>query len=154
VVLGGVWGQPPPLDLEAEADLHTLLSVLAERQLLHSARDISDGGIAVALAQSAFANSIGATAEQEQSLMAHPLFGLFAEPASTVLVTCEGNQLNAIEDFADRYGYYAARIGTTGGDRLEINVYKQPVITASLATLCEPWSSALEANIHGEVTAR
>jgi phosphoribosylformylglycinamidine synthase subunit PurL len=154
VVLGGVWGQPPPLDLEAEADLHTLLSVLAERQLIHSARDISDGGIAVSLAQATFQNDIGATVEQEQSLMAHPLFGLFAEPASTVLITCEANQLDAIEDFADRYGYYAARIGTTGGDRLEINVYKQPIISASLASLREPWSSALEANVHGEVTAR
>ncbi len=28
VVLGGIWGQPPPLDLDAEADLHTLLAVL------------------------------------------------------------------------------------------------------------------------------
>ena len=26
VVLGGIWGQPPPLDLDAEADLHTLLA--------------------------------------------------------------------------------------------------------------------------------
>jgi phosphoribosylformylglycinamidine synthase subunit PurL len=154
VVLGGVWGQPPPLDLEAEADLHTLLSVLAERQIIRSARDISDGGIAVSLAQATFPNDIGATVEQEQSLMAHPLFGLFAEPASTVLVTCEVNQLDEIEDFADRYGYYAARIGTTGGDRLEISVYKQPIISASLASLREPWSSALEANVHGEVTAR
>jgi phosphoribosylformylglycinamidine synthase subunit PurL len=154
VVLGGVWGQPPPLDLQAEADLHTLLSVLAERQLIHSARDISDGGIAVSLAQATFSNEIGATVEQEQSLMAHPLFGLFAEPASTVLVTCEANQVDAIEDFADRYGYYAARIGTTGGDRLEISVYKQTIISASVASLCGPWSSALEANVHGEVTAR
>jgi len=86
--------------------------------------------------------------------MAHPLFGLFAEPASTVLVTCDSNLLDTIDEFADRYGYYAARIGTTGGDRLEINVYKQPMISASLATLREPWSSALEANLHGEVAAR
>jgi len=62
--------------------------------------------------------------------------------------------VDAIEDFADRYGYYAARIGTTGGDRLEISVYKQTIISASVASLCGPWSSALEANVHGEVTAR
>ena len=52
---------------------------------MHSARDVSDGGIAVALAQAAFVNNIGAHVEQEQSLMVHPLFGLFAEPASTVV---------------------------------------------------------------------
>ena len=152
-VLGGIWGQPPPLDLDAETDLHTLLAVLAERQLLRSARDLSDGGIAVALAQAAFPNEIGATVEQEQSLMVHPLFGLFAEPASTMLVTTEPSQLDAIEELADQYGYFAARIGTTGGDRLEINVYRQPMISASLSSLKSPWASALEATLHGEVTA-
>ena len=87
VVLGSLWGTPPPLDLDAEADLHTLLGVLADRKLISSARDISDGGIAVALAQAAFRKGIGATVEQDPSLMVHPLFGLFAEPASTMLVT-------------------------------------------------------------------
>ena len=59
---------------------------------IRSARDISDGGIAVALAQAAFPLGIGATVEQDQSLMAHPLFGLFAEPASTMIVTADPNQ--------------------------------------------------------------
>jgi phosphoribosylformylglycinamidine synthase len=153
VVLGGIWGQPPPLDLDAEADLHTLLAVLAERSLLRSARDISDGGIAVALAQAAFPNQIGATVEQEQSLMAHPLFGLFAEPASTMLVTTDPSQVSAIEELADEYGYFVARIGTTGGDRLEISIYHEPFISAPLESLRKPWSMALESILHGEATA-
>ena len=93
---------------------------------LHSARDISDGGIAVALAQAAFPLGIGANVEQAQSLMAHPLFGLFAEPASTILVTARSEKDEAIEELAEKYGYFCRRIGTTGGDRLEINVYRQP----------------------------
>ncbi len=153
VVLGGVWGQPPPIDLDAEADLHTLLAVLAERQLIRSARDLGDGGIAVALAQAAFPLGIGATVEQEQSLMVHPLFGLFAEPASTVIVSTGPSQMEEIEDLADEYGHFVARIGTTGGDRLEINVYKQPMISASLEELRKPWADALEATLHGEVLA-
>jgi phosphoribosylformylglycinamidine synthase len=153
VVLGVVWGQPPPLDLDAESDLHTLLSVLAERELLSSARDLSDGGLAVALAQAAFPKEIGATVEQEQSLMIHPLFGLFAEPASTMLVTAHPSQVAAIEELAGEYSFFSARIGTTGGDRLEINVYKQPMISAPLASLRKPWAAALEATLHGEVTA-
>ena len=68
--------QPPALDLEAEADLQKLLIELAERKLIRSARDISDGGIAVALAQAAFPKGIGAKVDQDQSLMIHPLFGL------------------------------------------------------------------------------
>jgi phosphoribosylformylglycinamidine synthase len=153
VVLGGVWGQPPPLDLDAEADLHTLLQLLAVRELLHSARDISDGGIAVALAQAAFPNGIGATVEQDQSLMVHPLFGLFAEPASSVLLTAHSSQISSIEELATEYSFYLARIGTTGGDRLEISVYHEPFISAPLESLRKPWATALEATLHDEVTA-
>jgi phosphoribosylformylglycinamidine synthase len=153
VVLGGIWGQPPPLDLDAEADLHTLLQVLAERELVHSAGDISDGGIAVALAQAGFPKGIGATVEQDPSLMVHPLFGFFAEPASTMLVSAHPNQVEQIEELAEEYSFYAVRIGTTGGDRLQISVYKQPMISAPLATLRKPWATALEATLHGEVLA-
>jgi phosphoribosylformylglycinamidine synthase len=153
VVLGGIWGQPPPLDLDAEADLHTLLEVLAERELLRSARDISDGGISVALAQAAFPLGVGAKVEQDPSLMVHPLFGLFAEPASTMLVSTHPSQISAIEELANNYNFFVARIGATGGDRLEISVYHEPFISAPLDDLRKPWASALEATLHGEVTA-
>ena len=152
-VLGGVWGQPPSLDLEAEADLHILLRVLAERKLVHSARDISDGGIAVSVAQAAFAHSIGATVEQDPSLMIYPLFGLFAEPATTMLVTANPDNVSKIEGLADEYSFFAARIGTTGGHRLEITVDRQTFISAPLAALRKPWASALEATLHDEVSA-
>ncbi len=153
VVLGGIWGQPPPLDLDAEADLHTVLQAMANRKLLRSARDISDGGIAVALAQAAFPKGIGATVEQEQSLMVHPLFGLFAEPASTVLITAHPDSISKIETLAGEYSFFAVRIGTTGGTRLEISVEREPFISAPLDDLRKPWASALEANLHGEVLA-
>jgi phosphoribosylformylglycinamidine synthase len=152
-VLGAVWGQPPPLDLEAEADLHTLLAVMADRRLLRSACDISDGGIAVALAQSAFTLGIGAVVEQEQSLMVHPLFGLFAEPASTLLVTTHPKHVSTIEKLAGEYSFYAARIGSTGGQTLEINVDREPFISAPLAALRKPWAESLQATLHDEVTA-
>ena len=153
VILGSLWGAPPPLDLEAEADLHTLLEVLAGRKLLNSARDISDGGIAVALAQASFANGIGATVKQEPSLMAHPLFGLFAEPASTVLAACDPGHVSTIEKLAGEYSFFAARIGATGGGRLEISVYGDLLIDASVNDLRRPWASALESALHDEVSA-
>ena len=153
VILGSLWGTPPPLDLEAEASLHQLLSELAGEGLLRSARDFSDGGIAVALAQAGFAKGIGATVEQDQSLMVHPLFGLFAEPASTVLVTTHPSNVSAIEKLADEYKLFSARIGSTGGTRLEVTVDGESFISAPLAELRKPWATALEAILHDEVTA-
>jgi phosphoribosylformylglycinamidine synthase len=152
-VLRGLWGRPPALDLDAEADLHTLLQALAAGKLIRSARDISDGGIAVALAQAAFPLMIGATVEQDPSLLAHPLFGLFAEPASTVLLTTAHEHLSRIEKLAAEYNFLAARIGITGGAKLQVNVDREPFIEASLEELRNVWANALEANLHNEVTA-
>jgi phosphoribosylformylglycinamidine synthase subunit PurL len=153
MVLGATWGTPPALDLDAEASLHNMLAVLAWRKLIRSARDISDGGIAVALAQAAFTKGIGATVEQDPSLLAHPLFGLFAEPASTILVTADHSDLAEIDAMANRYNFLSARIGTTGGNRLEILVDGETFISAPLAELRTLWASALEANLHDEVPA-
>ena len=153
VVLGGIWGTPPELDLDAEADLHTLLGALANRGLIHSAKDISDGGIAVALAEAAIRSGIGASADQDESLLVHPLFGLFAEPATTVVLTAKPADVEEIEKLADEYNFFAARIGTTGGNRLEISVDHEPFLSASLEELREPWAHALEAALHNEVLA-
>jgi phosphoribosylformylglycinamidine synthase len=150
-VLGGLWGRPPALDLEAEADLHKLLSELAWGRFIHSARDISDGGIAVALAQAAFANGIGASVEQDAALLAHPLFGLFAEPASTIIITANPGVIPEIEKLAAEYNFLSARIGTTGGSRLDIKVDGELFISAPLAELRNIWAEALEANLHNEV---
>jgi phosphoribosylformylglycinamidine synthase len=153
VVIGALWGTPPPLDLDAESDLHTMLAELAKGKLIRSARDISDGGIAVALAQASFAKGIGATVEQDQSLMVHPLFGLYAEPASTMIVSADPNKVSAIEKIADHFNFNIARIGATGGDRLKVSVYSDVLISATVSELRELWAHSLEANIHGEVTA-
>jgi phosphoribosylformylglycinamidine synthase subunit PurL len=153
VVLKSLWGTPPPLDIEDEAQLQILLGILAARKLIHSARDISDGGIAVALAQTALASGIGATIEQEQSLMVHPLFGLFAEPASTVVVTCAPSEVQEIAEIAGESNFLAARIGTTGGSKLEITVDREPFVSAPLADLRPSWAEALESTLHDEVLA-
>ena len=152
-LLGSLWGTPPSLDLTAEANLHILLHVLAARKLLASASDISDGGIAVALAEATFVRGIGATIEQEPSLMAHPIFGLFAEPSSTVLLSTHPSNIGKIQSLADHYGFISARIGTTGGKRVQISLYGESVIDVEIDDLRQPWASSLEATLHDQVHA-
>jgi phosphoribosylformylglycinamidine synthase subunit PurL len=152
-ILGELWGTPPPLDLDAESDLQKLLAVLATKKLIRSARDISDGGVATALAQATFERGIGAKIDQEPSLMTHPLFGLFAEPASTVVISTVHENISEIEKLANDFSHLCARIGTTGGDRLEISVYGDVMISAPISELREHWSRSLESALHNEVTA-
>jgi len=153
VIFGELWGNPPALDLEAEADLQVFLQGVALKKLVSSASDVSDGGIAVTLAQATFPHSIGAAVEQDPSLTAYPLFGLFAEPASTVVLSAEPKHVAEIEKLASEYSLMVARIGTTGGSNLEISVYGDPFISASVANLRASWASVLEATLHEEVPA-
>ncbi len=52
-ILGALWGYPPKLDIEREAALQKALIEMAQAGLLDSAHDCSEGGLAVALAESA-----------------------------------------------------------------------------------------------------
>ncbi len=64
------------------------LIALAEQGLAHSACDISDGGIAVALAEACFGNDIGAMITLNHSANDPAACLLFAESATRVIVTC------------------------------------------------------------------
>jgi phosphoribosylformylglycinamidine (FGAM) synthase-like enzyme len=70
-----------------------------------------------------------------------------------VLVTTHPSNVSTIERVAGKYNFLTAHIGTTGGQRLEISVDGEPFISVPLTALREHWASALEATLHGEVTA-
>ena len=105
-ILGNLCGTPPSLSLAAEAELHKCLAKLADAGLLHSARDISDGGIAVALAEGCFAHQIGVRVTVPVDVADDPMACvLFAEHASEVLVTCAPESVEEIKKIADDYGF-------------------------------------------------
>src|SRR5262245_37887011 len=59
-VLGAVWGLPPALDLQQEAALGKCVRELIQARDVESVHDCSEGGVAVALAESAFPAGVGA----------------------------------------------------------------------------------------------
>src|SRR5437588_12662800 len=59
-ILGSVWGYPPELELEKEAGLQKALVEIIAGGLVDSAHHCSEGGIAVALAESEFPTEVGA----------------------------------------------------------------------------------------------
>jgi len=159
VILGELWGRPPRLQLIEEAELHKCLAKLAEEGLLHSARDISDGGIAVALSEGCFARDIGVRVALSGGATCDPLAcELFAEHASEVIVTCAPEAVEKIKKIADDFGFVTVvPLGSTIADRVEIKVNGQRVISESIANLYEPWrrglSDALESTFHRESSA-
>jgi phosphoribosylformylglycinamidine synthase subunit PurL len=71
----------------------------------------------------------------------------------TVLLSANPEKISEIEEIADHFNFNVARIGTTGGDRLEIAVYGDTFISAPVAELRALWANSLEAALHNEVTA-
>ncbi|MGH2724289.1 MAG: phosphoribosylformylglycinamidine synthase subunit PurL [Actinomycetota bacterium] len=115
-VLGKVSGRPPGLDLAREAALHRLLVEGARADLLASAHDCSDGGLAVALAESATAGDTGFAVTLPGDLPAH--VALFSESASRAVVSVQPERAEPFDDLAAELEVPFARIGETGGPRM------------------------------------
>ena len=151
-VLGSFWGRPPRLEIAEEAELHKCLAALADEHLITSASDISDGGIAVALAKACFAKSIGAAVSLdhvEGEAIAPELFG---EQASVAMVTCTDQAFARLMEICGQFGFLTARdIGTTGGAMLDIFTANGSAVSDSISALRSVWAGALDAQLADEV---
>src|ERR1700680_3119048 len=120
-ILGALWGYPPELDIEKEATLQRALVALIRAGLVESAHDCSDGGLAVALVESALPGAVGFSVRLPGQ-QAAPEFLLFAEDASRVVLSCDPIQLPRIKQVAEEYGVFADVLGETGSERGEIGL--------------------------------
>jgi phosphoribosylformylglycinamidine synthase len=148
-VLGALWGRPPGLVLEKEAALQKCLMELIRERLLESAHDCSEGGLAVALAESAFVAGIGARVELAGNSLPTECV-LFGETASRVLISCDQTQLRRIRETAVRYGLTADSIGRTAPEKLEILIDDKVVVSARVSELKGVWDQALEKSLELE----
>ena len=151
-ILGAVWGYPPQLELEKEAALQKALIETIQAGLVDSAHDCSEGGVAVALAESAFARGVGLKVNlAAQGLPAE--FVLFGEDASRVVISCDRGNLLGIQQIAVKYGLSADIIGETVGEHIEIVIDGQVVVFATVTELRENYESALERVLKSEPAA-
>ena len=109
---------PPGLDLAREAAVQAFIREAIARGLVASAQDVSGGGLAVALAESALWGSVGARVRL--ALVASPAVALFGESPSRLVVSCDASDAPALELLARQHGLPVERIGSVGGDALVI----------------------------------
>jgi phosphoribosylformylglycinamidine synthase len=125
VVLGKVSGSPPRLDLGRERRLQRLLFYCYRDQVLASAHDCSDGGLAIALAESAIAGDTGFTVRLWGDLAPH--IALFSESASRVVVSATPEKAMVLERLAHQHRVPITRLGETGGTALDFGVISIPL---------------------------
>jgi phosphoribosylformylglycinamidine synthase II len=131
---GRVAGRLPKLDLDAEARVQRLLVELIGEGLLKSAHDLSDGGLAVAVAESAILGRVGAALDLPVD--AGELFG---EGQSRAVVSCAPADADAVLEAAARAGVPARRIGVVGGVELRFG----PTVNVPLSAAVDAWESGL-----------
>jgi phosphoribosylformylglycinamidine synthase subunit PurL len=133
-------GPCPGIDLEAERRLIDLLVRLAEERRLASAHDVSDGGLAVALAECAMESVLGVEIRLEPGLRPSAL--LFGETTGRAVITFSVEEESAVRSSAEAARVPFRVIGRVGGERLRIEVGSQALVDEPLAALRELWTTA------------
>jgi phosphoribosylformylglycinamidine synthase II len=144
----------PFIDLTREKKLQDLLIELAEKQLLQSAHDLSDGGLAIALIESAIMDEThqkGVTVR----LDAAGDFGiqetLFSESQGRVIVSVKRAHVEAVQSLARNSGVPCQLIGEVKSNQVEIVVNGKSVLNQSLQPLTDIYFTAVEREISGVV---
>ena len=124
-IRGFVGGAPPAVDLEAERRLQDFLVEAAAQGLLRSAHDASEGGLLVALAETAlgqpYSAAVGASLDLGSYAPGIALEGLlYGEDAARVVVSADPANRDALLSLARRHQVPLFRAGATGGARLEL----------------------------------
>jgi phosphoribosylformylglycinamidine synthase II len=146
VVLDGLWGMPPALDMGYEKRVQAAVRRIVNEGLAESAHDLSEGGLAVALAESSFGPAgVGAALEFDSAL--RPEFLLFHEGPSRVLISTE--RPADVLRIAAEHGVEAIEAGSTVEGRVAVRNRAEALIDLNIAPLRKAWEGALETRLRG-----
>ena len=141
VAHGRVAGRPPAVDLALERGVQRTCRAAVEAGLLSSAHDVSEGGLAAALAEACMGGpgrGMGAVVEAPGD--SRPDVSLFGESHSRIVVSLKEEDYGRLRDLASREGVPAAVIGRVGGTHLVIG----DLVRARVERLRDLWSTGLE----------
>jgi phosphoribosylformylglycinamidine synthase len=118
-----VGGDIPAVDLDTESRLQHFLVAAAERRLLRSAHDCSEGGLAVTLAEAAMGGpyvpgSLGASLDLTGYAPDLPIEGLlYGEDGARAVVSCSPSSVRALISLANEHGvpvFHAGKVDSSG----------------------------------------
>jgi phosphoribosylformylglycinamidine synthase subunit PurL len=143
VVHGHLGGRPPMVDLDAERRLAQVLYTASREGLVESAHDLSDGGLAQALVESALRYGVGASVVLPGEV--DPFVALFSESAGRAIVAVRTEGEARFSELCESVGVAATDLGVTvgGGPAAALDV--RDCFSVPLAELRSAWSATLPA---------
>lgn len=130
-------GAPPPVDLALERRNGDYVRALIEEGLVTAVHDVSDGGVLMALAEMAMASGIGANLVAPPADI-NPYAFWFGEDQARYVITLQSSSKALVLRRAELAGVTIAKLGTTGGDRLNIPG-ERPIVMDALRERHEAW---------------
>jgi phosphoribosylformylglycinamidine synthase len=142
VIHGHLGGRPPAVDLAAEQQLADILINASRDGLIDAAHDVSDGGVAQTLVESALRGGVGARVWAPDGL--DPFLFLFAESAGRAVVAVPRTEEVRFTDMCTARRFPHAKIGVITGDSLDV----QDQFEVPLSELRTAWTSTLPAALN------
>jgi phosphoribosylformylglycinamidine synthase len=158
-IAGVVAGAPPTIDLRAEKRLLDCLAALASEGVLRSAHDVSDGGLAVTVAESCFASGgpgdpplqNGLLSAQVQLEGSEPTeAALFGERGARAVASVSCERLAQLRSVAAQYHLGAREVGRVTRGEFRIQYNGRTVVSAAAESLLGTWAGALERALETE----
>lgn len=136
-------GRPPKIDLIREKRIQEICREAIARRLLRSAHDVSEGGLAVCLAECSFLSPshLGCQVDLDDDLPMDALF--FGETQSRIIITTKNEHLDALLALAEKRKVPVHHLGSTGGDRIILSHAGRPVIDISVADAHQAWKDRI-----------
>ena len=147
-IIHGLKKGNPQIDISREKSVQNACLEAAEKGILNSAHDCSEGGLAVALAESCITDKnkmLGASIKISGTLRKDA--ALFGESPSRIIVSVSENNLSKLEAIAKKYLIPYSVLGMVGGDSLSIRHGQKVLIDQSLTKLSSTWRSAISSRI-------
>jgi phosphoribosylformylglycinamidine synthase len=149
-------GIVPQIDLDLEKRVQQTCLNLADKFLLNSAHDCSDGGLAVTIAESCFSSlnrqSTGAEIDlKDKNLSIESL--LFGETPSRIVISFAAEKLSEIEAIAKENDCPFQVIGKVAREDFRVRINEKEVISASISDLENAWKTSLERQLETALPA-
>ncbi|NWL89318.1 phosphoribosylformylglycinamidine synthase subunit PurL [Paenibacillus sp. 79R4] len=142
VVHGVTEGRPPQLDLNKEKSLLNAVLKAIQSGLVQSAHDLSEGGLAVALAESCISGGLGAKVELAVSDLRADI-ALFSESQSRILLSASPNQADELVKLIAQHGVPVQVIGRVEGGDLIVHANDAAVVNRPVQELKQVWEDVI-----------
>jgi phosphoribosylformylglycinamidine synthase II len=141
-VRGQTTGDAPHLDLDEEKAVQDAMLDLIRSGLVQSAHDVSDGGLAVCLAECTL-DGLGAEIDLDVPDAMRLDAVLFGEAQSRIVFTATYDDGEMVQDTIVGTGARAVPIGRVTGDRLRISLNGDVVLDEAVEALAEPYRTTI-----------